>query len=62
MIVVMVRLSSRRGDRPWRAGDASLAWMDCTESTRLTAEVHVETLMMMMAASVHEHDHATIIY
>jgi len=57
----MVRLSSRRGDRPRPAGGASLGWMDWTESTRLTAKVHMET-MMMMATSVHEHDHATIIY
>jgi hypothetical protein len=35
--------------------------MGRTESTRLTAEVHVETLMVM-AVPVHEHDHAIIIY
>jgi hypothetical protein len=57
----MVRLSSRRDDRPRPAVDASLGRMGRTESTRLTAEVHVATLMVM-AVSVHEHDHATIIY
>jgi hypothetical protein len=61
MIVVMVRLSSHRDDRPRPAGGASLGWMNRTESTRLTAEVHVKTLMMI-AASAHEHDHANIIY
>jgi surfactin synthase thioesterase subunit len=57
----MVRLSSRRDDRPWPAFGASLGGTGRTESTRLTTEVHVETLMVM-AVSVHEHDHATIIY
>jgi hypothetical protein len=57
----MVRLSSRRDDRPWLAGGASLGRTGRTKSTRLAAEVHVET-PMVMAASVHEHDHATIIY
>jgi hypothetical protein len=58
MIVVMRRLSWRRGPGPVLAGDGSLYRPDRTQGARLTAEVHVKTLMMVTAAAMHEHDHA----
>jgi hypothetical protein len=54
MIVVIGRLSLRCGPRPVLAGDGSLYGPSRTESARLTAEVHVKTLMMTTAAAMHD--------
>jgi hypothetical protein len=53
MIVVMGRLSSRLGPRPVWAGNGSLYRPGRTESARLTAEVHVTTLMITTVAAMH---------
>jgi hypothetical protein len=53
MIMVMGRLSSHHGPRPAWAGDGSLYCPSRTEGARLTAKVHVKTLMMTTAAAMH---------
>jgi len=53
MIVVMGRLSSCPGSGPAQAGVTSLCRTDRTEGTGLTAEVHVETMVMMTVTAMH---------
>jgi hypothetical protein len=57
MIVVIERLSSRPDSGPAGAGVTFLSRTDRTEGACLTAEVHVETVMMTLTR-MHGHDHA----